>query len=216
MQTTQAKAKPTIDDLSNVQRLVHLGMRADSVYVDAIRADLTRARLRAYNDEIGIQARRAGCSGQGTLTSGPVLTELDSLSKEDAAAYARQYNDDLTKAIIKIGTDTPRANRNVYAAKLTAWEGERSQSKASLLAQWTENTARILAQEHFVKNNNLDGFAHLEPTEASCDVCQGWVNRGIVPLKVALNNPGVWHYGCPHLWVTEPEKVDDCTELWTG
>lgn len=214
----QLKAKPTIDDLSNVQRLVRLAMQYDSVQVDSVRGELTRARLQAYNDEIGIQARRAGCSGQGTLTAGPALTQLNDLSKEDAAAYARQYNDDLTKAILKIGTDTPRANRNVYAARLREWEGARAEAKAGPLAQWVENTARSLGFEHFVKNNGLEGTAHLEPFEASCPVCAGVIARGEIPLKLAANLLPPFHPNCPHYMVSDPVKIEagDCAEIWTG
>lgn len=221
MLTLEAKAHPTwqqvvSDNLSPVQRLVHLAMRYDSEMTGSIRGELTRARLRAYNDELSIQARRAGCTRQGEMTAGPALSELNEMSKEDAEAMERQYNLDLAGAIAQIGKDTPSANRNVYAARLREWEGKRVEAKAPAIAQWTENSARAKGFEDFHKNNKLEGTAHLEPEIAVCPVCQGWVNRGEIPLKVASNNPPPYHFRCPHEWVTTPEKVDDCTDLWVG
>lgn len=206
------------EKLSRVQALVHLAVRYDKTQTDAIRAELTKARQRAYNDELSIQARRAGCSRQGEMTGGPALSELDQASKDDAEAFANQYNADLAGAIIQIGSDTPTANRHTYAARLREWEGQRAEAKAGPLAGWAENTARSLAQQDFHGNNKLEGSAHLEPAEAKCPVCAGWVARGDVRLRVAMNNPGVFHFGCPHGWVTDPEKIsaDECGELWMG
>jgi hypothetical protein len=171
--------------LTRVQKLVHLAVRADSVYVDSVRSELARARRRAYNDELSIQARRAGCNRQGNGSP----AELDRLSTEDAEAFANQYNTDLAAEIIRIRADSP---------------------------EWTEGTARSLAQEHFHKNNRLDGTAVLEPSTATCPICQGWINRGEVPLRVALNNPPPYHFRCPHIFLTYPERIDDCADLWMG
>lgn len=207
---------PALDTLSNVQRLVHLAVRADSVYTDDLRAELTRTRARAYNDELSIQARRAGCSRQGEMESGEALSDLNELSKEDAEAFAKAYNNDLAGAIVRIGTDTPSANRNTYAARLREWEGERAEKKAGPLAMWAESSARSLAFEQFHKMNKLEGTAELEPADAVCPVCQGWAARGEVPLKVAANNPPPYHPNCPHSWQVTPEKIDDCSDVWMG
>ena len=62
------------------------------------------------------------------------------------------------------------------------------------------------------------GYAVLEPRTAVCPVCQGWIERGEVPLRVAMNHPPPYHFRCPHLFVTYPELVaqDDCPLLWMG
>lgn len=218
MLIAEIKAGPDISALSNVQRLVHLAVRHDSVQQDAIRAELTKARARAYNDELAIQARRAGCNRSGEMETGPTLTELNEISKADAESFSKSYNDDLTKAIIQIREDVPRANRNTYVSRLTTWEGERAQSKSGPLAAWTEASARSLAFEQWHKNNKVEGTATLEPEEAVCPVCLGWINRGEVSLKIASGNPPPYHPNCEHSWLAEPEKIDptDCAEIWMG
>lgn len=206
------------DAFSNVMRLVHLAVRYDKTQQDAIRAELTTARQRAYNDELSIQARRAGCTRSGELSGGASLKVLNQMSKEDAVSIANTYNSDLAQAIISIREETPAANRNVYAAQLREWETNRAEGKAPQIAQWAEVTARSKAQQDFYKNNTIDGVAELQPTVAVCPVCQGWIARGEVSLKVAENNPPPYHLRCVHAWVTRPEKVSrqDCNEIWMG
>lgn len=221
---TATKARPdwrTVvqgDSFSNVMRLVHLAVRADKPYQDAIRAGLTTARQRAYNDELTIQARRAGCTRSGELSGGASLKVLNQMSKEDAVSIANTYNSDLAQAIISIREETPAANRNVYAAQLREWEGQRAEGKAPQIAQWAEVTARSKAQQDFYKNNAIDGVAELQPTVAVCPVCQGWIARGEISLKVAEHSPPPYHLRCVHAWVTRPEKVprQDCNEIWMG
>lgn len=221
----QTKAKPSWQDairgdaFSNVMRLVHLAVRYDKPQQDAIRAELTKSRQRVYNDELTIQARRAGCvSRTGELDGGAPLKALNQMSKEDAVSIANTYNSDLAQAILQIRQDVPMANRNVYASRLREWETNRAEGKAPQIAGWVESTARSKAQQDFYKNNGIEGTAVLEPTTAVCPVCQGWINRGEVSLKVASNSPPPYHLRCVHAWVTRPEKVtrEDCNELWLG
>jgi len=218
MLIAEIKATPTLDALSNVQRLIHLAMRSDSVHQDVIRAELTKARSRAYNDELSIQARRAGCARSGEMETGPTLTELNEMSKADAESFAKSYNDDLTKAILQIGIDVPRANRHTYAARLREWEGARAEAKSGPLAMWTEASARSLAFEQWHKNNKVEGTAHLEPEDAVCPVCAGWLARGEISLNLAAGNPPPYHQNCPHFFQSSPEKIDlaDCGEIWMG
>lgn len=221
---TATKARPdwrTVvqdDAFSNVMRLVHLSVRYDKIQQDAIRAELTTARQRAYNDELSIQARRAGCTRSGELSGGASLKALNQMSKEDAVSIANTYNSDLAQAIIGIREETPTANRNVYATQLREWETNRAEGKAPQIAQWAEVTARSKAQQDFYKNNTIDGVAELQPEVAVCPVCAGFIARGSVPMKVAQHSPPPFHLRCPHYWQTYPEKVNrqDCNEIWMG
>ena len=82
----------------------------------------------------------------------------------------------------------------------------------------TDNSARAMAQQDFYQHNGQMGSAKLEPRTAVCPICQGWIARGIVPLRVALNNPPPYHPNCPHIFDIRPNKVasEDCPNLWMG
>lgn len=209
-----------VDEMPRVQRLVHLMIRYDTVDEDATRAELLRVRRRAYEDELTIQAARVGCPGRsGRLVNASVLAELNQMCADDARSIANTYNYDLAGAISRIRSETPTANRFTYAARLREWETARAKWKTPQIAQYTENSARSLAQQHFSAfNADVFGFAVLEPRQAVCPVCQGWIARGEVPLNVAMNNPPPYHPGCPHAWRTVYDKVsrDVCPRLWMG
>lgn len=209
-----------VKDLTRVQRLVHLAMRRTGDDVDAIRGELVKVRRRAYEQEIGIQAGRLGCSGvKGSLTRGPTLTQFNRDSKADAESIANTYNYSLAVEIERIGREVRTANRNTYAARLRTWDTERAEAKAVEVALWTESTARRQAQQDFARNNDLRGHARLEPRTAAEPVCQGWINRGRVPLREAMQNPPPYHNRCPHFWnitYTPKRRRGECEELWRG
>ena len=70
----------------------------------------------------------------------------------------------------------------------------------------------------YKQNGDLMGTARLEPRTAVCPVCQGWIARGSVPVRVALNNPSPFHPSCPHSWDITPKRVakSECSLLWMG
>ena len=149
-----------VDGMTNVQKLVHLAMRLDPVDEDRIRAGLLKARRRAYEDELTIQARRVGCAGRsGRLRNGPILSQLNEMCLRDAASIASTYNYDLAAAIINVSNEVPTANRHVYAKRLREWEGKRAGWKNQQIALYTENSARTLAQQHFFQHNGHSGMA---------------------------------------------------------
>ena len=208
-----------VENLPDVGRLVHLAMRLDSFAEDQIRGQLTQMRRRFYEQELTIQARRVGCPGRsGLLRNGPLLSELNEMSIRDATSIVNTYNYDLAAAIAAIRSETPSANRHVYASRLQGWEAQRNQWKSAQINQYAEGTARSLAQAHFVEFNRIEGYAVLQPTSAVCPVCQGWIKRGKVPMKVAMNNPPPYHPNCPHSWALRPDKAPDeeCRLLWMG
>ncbi len=211
--------QPVANDLSDVGKLSHLAMRFDAFDEEAYRVQLLRERRRYYEAELTNQAARVGCPGQaGRLTNGYILSELEEASRQDAASIAATYNYDLAVAIAHIRAETPTANRYVYAKRLQEWSAARATWKDPQIAQFTEGSARALAQQHFYQFNNNVGMAVLEPKRAVCPVCQGWIDRGEVPLHVAMNNPPPYHPNCPHGWATTPGRVaqSECPMLWMG
>jgi hypothetical protein len=211
--------RPRVDDLTDVQKLVHLAARMDEYDIDAIRTDLLRARRQAFEDELRIQAARVGCPNRSAhLANGPILHAIAEESERDAAGIANTYNYELAGQLEAIRQDTPRANRHVYARRVSAWADKRNVDKSSVIAQWTEGTARARALSEFVTHNGGFGSARLEPLTAVCPVCEGWIRRGEVPLRTAANNPPPYHPRCPHVWATSPDKVakEECPLLWMG
>ena len=207
-----------VDGMTNVMKLVHLASRMDSIDEDEWRTTFLKQRRRAYEDELSIQARHMGCNKRGRLGNGPILSALNDASKVDAASVVNTFNYYLAAAIIRIHDEVPTANRFVYAKRLADWAPTYWAWKQPQIDQMTAGTARAKAQQDFYDHNGHFGSARLLPTTAVCPVCQGWVRRGVVPLRVAQQYPPPYHPNCPHYWDTRPDKVakEDCQNLWMG
>ena len=211
--------KQRVKELSNVGKLVHLAARMDSTDENRIRKSLVKARRRAYEDELTIQAGRLGCSNRtGSLVAGHALSAMNKESKADAKSIVNTYNWDLAGPISGIRRDVPRANRHTYAARLRSWEAERNPARAAMIGDYADGQARSRAQKDFVKNNGLGGYAMLVPGVAAEAVCAGWIGRGRVPLREAMANPPPYHPRCPHLWDVFSEQLPkgECSDIWVG
>lgn len=208
-----------VGGMSAVMKLVHLASRNDSFDTDGMRAELLRLRRTAYNDELTQQAALAGCPGRrGALVNGAILSQLNDMCIRDAKSISNTYNYDVAAAIVAIRSDAPTANRHVYAFRLRKWEAKRAKWKMPQIMQYTDSSARSLAQQHFYAYNDIQGVAILQPRSAVCPVCMGWVARGEVPLPVAMADPPPYHINCPHKFVTFPNRVAklECPNLWMG
>jgi hypothetical protein len=195
-------------------------MRWDQIDEDQKRVELLAQRRRAYEDELTIQVGRVGCPGRvGRLGNGAILSQINEVCAKDAASIVNTYNYDLAVAILQIGAETPTANRHVYVARLWDWQAARAEWKNKDITQYTEISARALAQQHFYQyNGGIMGYAVLEPGTAACPVCQGWIERGEIPLHEAQNHPPPYHVKCPHGWRTVPDRIaaEECPLLWMG
>lgn len=209
-----------VDGMTDVQKLVHLVMRYDAVNEEAVRAQLLKARRKEYEATLTEMAAAAGCDNRAILGEGDILSELNDLSSADAKSIANTYNYEVGIAIIAIATETPTANRNTYAKRLRTWEENRGKHKDAQIAMNTNLTARTLAQRDFARfNRNATGQAELRGGPAAEPICQGWLNRGRVPLQTAINNPSPFHMNCPHYWHFLPAEQlsdDECADLWMG
>lgn len=212
--------QPLVNTLSSVQKLVHLAMRQDAVDEETIRAQLLKTRRKTYEATLTELAKEAGCAKSGRLSEGPALSELNDASKDDAQSIVNTHNYDLAVAIVAIATENPKANRNYYARRLQTWETNRAKWKNEQIAGYTVLSARSLAQTHFLGNNpDTEGTAQLAgPNPAAEPICQGWLNRGRVPSRVAMANPAPYHLGCLHSWEFKLVKLKkgECKDLWTG
>ena len=219
---TVADWRQLLESMSRVGRLVHLAARYDAVDEQQIAARLMGIRKVAYEDELSIQAARAGCSGRrGRLSNPAILAELQTISNRDAASIVNTYNRDLAGAISAIRVQTPTANRNTYAKRLREWHDKRAQWKNPQVVQYAVNQARSKAQSDFFQKNHKAGegeFGRIVPRVAVCPVCRGWIKRGRIPMRVIMNNPPPYHQNCPHVVETSPAQrtYEECQLLWLG
>lgn len=214
------------DEFSDVQRLVHLAMRMDIQHEASLQAALTDISKNSFEKSLTEMSKAAGCTGRkGLLTDSNILSQLNDSSVQIAKSVTNTYNFDLATAIIGIRATTPTANRFTYAKSLKDWDKTRSEWKSRQVSLNTTLQARSLAQAEFMsKNPDLQGFAILEgPNPAQEAICQGWLNRGRVPIQVALENPSPFHTGCPHPWRfvftklgRKAEKEARCEDMWLG
>jgi len=211
-----------IQQMTWTQQIMFAVSRYDSVDAERIRTDLLSMRRQSYNDELTIQAQHVGCPGQvGRLGNGAILSALNDDSQRGAQSISNTYNYFLGLEIIRAGQANPRGNRYYYAKAVRDWQPTYWQWKDPMIAVTTDKSARAMAvQDFFRMNGGALGMAKLEPRSAQCPVCQGWIARGLIPLRVALNAPEQppYHINCPHGWDTRPDKVapSECPLLWMG
>jgi len=211
--------QPVVDGMSKVMKMVHLAIRRDTFDVEETRVELLRQRRAAYNDELTRQAAAVGCPGRrGILTNNSILSELNEMCQKDAESIANTFNYDVAGAIVAIRSDVPTANRHTYAARLRKWNVNRSDWKVPQITEYTDSSARSMAQRDFYRYNDAEGVAVLHPRSGVCPVCIGWIARKEVPLAVATANPPPYHPSCPHYFVTYPNVVakSECPNLWMG
>jgi len=210
-----------IKDAPAVCTLVHEMTRlALDVDMLDMSATLFASARRAFESELAILAAKVGCKAAvPRLSNSAILDAIKVECDSSAQSFVETFNDDLMYAILAIRTETPTANRNVYTYRLKVWSSKRSAWKTPQLALFIETFARSLAASEFYNRNGKPmGFAKLYPRSAKCPVCQGWINRGSVPVQIALRNPGPFHPNCPHLWDISLGKFgnDECQNLWLG
>jgi len=216
-----------ISQATFTQRLVYSVAKWRTAKISRLQSELLSVRTKAYNDELSIQAQHVGCPGRvGRLTNGNIVDTLTADSRRDAESVANTFNYFLAVEIVRTGeTPTGVVKRLLpvlripsYVRSIRSWAAGYWSFKTPQITQMAENSARAKAQQDFYQFNGQFGTAKLEPRTAVCPICQGWIDRGIVPLRVALNNPPPYHPGCPHYWDTRPAKVakEDCPLLWMG
>lgn len=214
------------EEFTDVQRLVHLAMRMDVQHEAGLQEALMANNKSSFEATLTEMSKTAGCTDRkGFLTDEDVLNQLNDSSVQVAKSVTNTYNFDLATAIIGIRVTTPRANRFTYAKRLKDWDNARSEWKTRQISLDNTLKARSLAQEEFMKRNpDLQGFAVLEgPDPAQESICQGFLNRGRVPIQVARENPSPFHLGCPHTWRfiftklgRKAQKDARCEDMWLG
>lgn len=218
---TEEELRTAIEGLTPTGTLVHLAFRLDTIDEEQLRLQILRERRRIYEQTLTGLARQMGCDASvGRVPEGPLLSELNTLSAQEAESIVRTYNTDLARAIAQIYAETPTANRNTYARRLEAWDAARAEWKSAQIGMHIRGSATAQAQQAFLQNNGLyEPRARLLPPVGVCPVCQALIDMGLVDRATAEANPTPLHPNCPHVWVYEDlPKLGpgDCDLLWMG
>jgi len=210
--------EPLVAEFSDVMKLVHLAMRRDATDIASIANELFKEKRQAYEDGLTAQAANAGCAGRKGVMPNDKLTMAHDESNSEAAGIANTYNYDLAVAIRHIRTETPSANRHVYAKRLLEWEATRDEWKSQQIALWNQTKWTNIAFQDFLAHNPQlnNGYAILQPKRTVCKICQYWASRGKVPLAEASRIEFPAHINCPHYWETHYKGKVNCEELWMG
>lgn len=214
-----------LKELTKFQRALYTRYKYKDSDEKQLRTFLEDERIGTFNDTLNELLAQVGCGGQkGALTNNAIRDILVSESEEDAASIVRTFNRELINRIAEVGKG---ARREDYAEHLREWEDRRGDFKSSQIAEWTESRTRHFATSLFFERNQRHlsgrGSAVLRgPDPAAEPICQGWINRGRVPLEEALANPPPYHLNCPHHWEIKSPKVTwyrrrgVCPLLWSG
>lgn len=221
--------KPVVSGMSKVQKVVHLAGRVDSVGQKEIADRLFKSARETYRQTIQDELNKAGCAGQKTIVprAGRELSALRERANWAASSIANTYNLKLANEIIRIGNDTPSANRNTYAYRLfnnsDSWDKRYWAEKAQEVAE-VESMTTINAgiADFYERNKGLVEVseAFVVPFVAQCPICQEIVShnpfRSVEAVYNQYNLPV--HIGCPHSVDVHTKKVSasQCKELWVG
>lgn len=210
--------EPIVARSSDVMKLAHGATMRDDVAEQVTRGELTNIRARAYEKELKLQGQAVGCPEyRARLGQSEEWVTMLEQSTDDARSITTTYNRELANQINRIRKEVPTANRFVYAKRLKAWETNRANFKERQIVGHTTLSARSKAQADFYNKNGITaGHAILRPRTAVCPICQGWIDRGEVPVNVATSDAPPYHPSCPHIWdITTPKlPKDGCKNLW--
>ncbi|MHC4088678.1 MAG: hypothetical protein ACYSVY_00090 [Planctomycetota bacterium] len=221
--------RPTVDEMSNVQKMVHLTAR----WVDDDRDERARRLFdegrETYRQTLQDELNRWGCGGRQALAPA-VGAELSAIRERvdwAAESVKNTYNLELAKEIVRVGEETPTANRHVYAHRLyyreDSWDGRYWQERDLMIAQ-TETMAMVNAAlaDFYARNGDLlQPEANVLPIAAVCPICQEMVDgnpwRSVDAVYNKFDFPP--HPNCPHRPVPAVAgrlANDQCALLWAG
>ncbi len=225
---TEADWRPLLDEMTDTQRLVHLTARMTADDVTEIGDRLFTEGREAYRESISAEISRWGCTGRAVgPVAGPELTAIRERADWAATSITGTYNLNLAKEIIRIGADTPTANRNTYAFRLfkasDSWDALYWQRKQTEVAQVeTMTMINAATADFYVRNGDmLQPTANVIPQMAVCPICQAMVDGNPWPSvdEVYRQFDVPPHLNCPHYVDATPDRrltADECRQLWVG
>jgi hypothetical protein len=215
-----------VEQLTRVQRLVHLAARMTDDDERDLAGHLKRDNVLTYEEALTQLARQHGCHmAEGHLGNNDVRRDIRDAADWSAASVVNTYNYELARAIRSVGEGAPTANRHVYAYRLfhapDSWGRGYAAQKAEQVAQFERWQAINLAIGHFYQFNDVgEEYAEVRPYDTVCPACAEYVAgnpyRSIAELYRRTILPA--HLGCPHYGAAVGGRVasGECEELWLG
>lgn len=225
---TEADWRQLVDEMSDVQKLVHLTARMQDADVTEIGDRLFKEGREAYREGLNAEIRRWGCTDRAIVpTAGPELSAIRERADFAAESITGTYNFNLAKEILRIGEDTPKANRNVYAFRLfkagDSWDKLYWDRKKTEVAQVETMTMINASTADFYARNGdlLQPEANVIPQLAVCPICQAMIDGNPWPSvdEVYRQFDVPPHLNCPHYVeavATRRLSLDECRQLWVG
>ena len=187
---------------------------------------LAQAR-REYGAAIAAEARRLGYNvGAVRVTDPKLLTSLNERAKFAAHSIRTTYNRDLNREIARIRREAPRANRHVYAHRLSRWDKRRAEWKHRQIGVTEMGQAVNRARGDFYDRNGIAAVARVEPRTAVCMVCAGYVGMGDMsvaearalelPVHVHCDHEVFYDYSAATSPLELPGALPPLDELWIG
>jgi len=187
---------------------------------------LDQAR-RDYGAAIAAEARRLGYKVPNVRVTDPtVVKELNERAKFAAHSIRGTYNKDLEREIARIRREAPRANRNVYAARLERWDRRRADWKNHQIGVTEMGQTVNKARSDFYDRNGIAAVGRVVPRTAVCMVCAGYIGMGDMTVAEARSLELPVHVHCAHeieydyTAVTTPLELPGALPpvdvLWTG
>lgn len=215
--------RPLVDQMTDVQRKVHLAARGVEDDEKVWRARIFADVRGEYEHTIREEVKALGCldPGRVVLQNGPELKALATRAQQSAKSIVNTYNYDLARAILAIGAQTPRANRYTYFARLDTWEKARAERKDQQITDVEVGWAINRAKESFHANNAILARAEVWPYPTVCPVCAEYVAgnpySSMDELYRRCELPA--HVGCPHHGRPLLDRKltrEECAGLWIG
>lgn len=226
---TPADWQSLVSVLRPVQKLVHLTGRWVDDDIENLETRLFNELRITYRDGLQQELNKWGCAGVSAVipAAGAELSAIRDRVRFAANSVGNTYNLELAREIIRIGEDTPTANRHTYAFRLYnrqgSWDSAYWVAKAEQIAQIETMTVVNAAVADFYSRNGdlLQPQAIVVPFTAAESVCAQIVSEN--PYRTVDTLYSRWtlpvHIGCPHRAEVRSDKRLDsetCRMLWAG
>lgn len=213
-----------VDQMTDVQRLVHLAAREVADDERAWRNRIFADVRGEYESALRHEVQAVGCldPGRVVLQEGAELKAVAERAAESARSIVNTFNYDLARAIRQIGQEAPRANRYVYEHRLSVWQAERKEGKDQQITDaelgWAVNRAKEAFHQY---NAEIAARAEVVPYPTACPVCAEYVAGNPYGSMDELYRRCVLpaHIGCPHHGRPLLDRKltrEECAGLWIG